>query len=73
MKEIWKPIEDFSEKYEISNLGEIRNKKTKQEAYNDTNVCMRNILQVINHEEGRKQAGGYIWKCEREVNENVDD
>ena len=40
------------------------------EANKNTGVCMRNILQVINHEEGRKQAGGYIWKSEREVMNN---
>lgn len=28
MEEIWKPIEDFKDKYEISNLGRIRNKET---------------------------------------------
>ena len=27
-----------------------------------TGVCCRNILQVANGEQGRKQAGGYIWK-----------
>lgn len=32
-----------------------------------TGVCYRNILQVINHEQGRKQAGGYIWISEKEV------
>lgn len=36
-----------------------------EEAYIDTGVCKRNILQVINKQEGRKQAGGYIWKCEK--------
>lgn len=29
IEEIWKPIEDFKNKYEISNLGRIRNKKNK--------------------------------------------
>lgn len=38
-----------------------------QEAYNETHTCTRNILQVINHEQGRKQANGFIWKCEKEV------
>lgn len=37
------------------------------EASKITGVCSRNILQVINHEEGRKQAGGYIWLKESEV------
>lgn len=37
------------------------------EASKTTGVCARNILQVINHEQGRKQAGGYIWLKESEV------
>ena len=37
------------------------------EASKMTGVCHRNILQVINHEEGRTQAGGYIWLRESEV------
>ena len=37
------------------------------EASKKTGVCCRNILQVINHQEGRTQAGGYIWLCESEV------
>ena len=37
------------------------------EANKKTGVCIRNILQVINHQQGRKQAGGFIWKSEREV------
>lgn len=44
-----------------------------QEAYKITNVCARNILQVINHQEGRTQAGGFIWKSEKEVVNNVED
>lgn len=48
----------------------IRKYKTIEEAYSKTKVCKRNILQVMNHEEGRKQAGNYIWKCEREVMRN---
>ena len=40
------------------------------EASNKTGICRRNILQVINHQEGRMQAGGYIWICEREVVSN---
>lgn len=32
-----------------------------------TGVCARNILQCINNEPKRKTAGGYIWKCEKEV------
>lgn len=41
-----------------------------KEASIKTGVCSRNILQVINHEEGRTQAGGYIWKSEKEVVSN---
>ena len=32
-----------------------------EEASIATSVCQRNICQVINHEQGRKQAGGYRW------------
>ena len=32
-----------------------------------TGVCSRNILHCVNHKEGRKQAGGYIWLYESEV------
>ncbi len=35
------------------------------EAYYKTRVCKRNILQCINYQQGRKQAGGFIWKSER--------
>lgn len=43
------------------------------DAYRDTGICQRNILQVANKEpynkKGsiRKQAGGYIWRFEKEV------
>lgn len=40
------------------------------EAHNKTGVCTRNILHCINHQEGRTQAGGYIWKSEKEVMNN---
>lgn len=40
------------------------------EAYEKTGVCKRNILQCINHQEGRKQAGNYIWQCEKGVMNN---
>lgn len=33
-----------------------------------TGVCQRNILQVCDNQQGRKQAGGYIWRyAESEV------
>ena len=35
------------------------------EAYLKTGVCKRDILYVINGK--RKTAGGYIWKCSKEV------
>ena len=38
-----------------------------KEASEKTGVCARNILQCINHEQNRKQAGGFIWKSEKEV------
>lgn len=37
------------------------------DAYEKTGICKRNILQCINHQEGRKQAGGYIWRCGKEM------
>ena len=40
------------------------------EASRQTGVCSRNIVHCINHKEGRKQAGGYKWLCEREVIQN---
>lgn len=40
------------------------------EAHNKTGVCARNILHCINHQEGRTQAGGYIWESEKEVMNN---
>lgn len=43
-----------------------------EEASFATGVCARNIAQVINHEQGRTQAGGYKWldKKEYETNSN---
>ena len=41
--------------------------KNLEEAYNKTGVCKRNILQVINHQQGRKQAGGFVWISEKEM------
>lgn len=70
--EIWKDVQDFPQKYEISNKGRLRNKTTNH-IYKQTNkkgVCKRNILQCINHQEGRKQAGNYIWQCEKGVMNN---
>jgi hypothetical protein len=37
------------------------------EAHKKTGVCARNISQCINHQGGRKQAGGYIWLKESEA------
>ena len=54
--------------------GEFINSYTNAaDAYRDTGVCQRNILQVANktpfNNKGsvRKQAGGYIWRFEKEV------
>lgn len=33
-----------------------------KEAHDATGVCQRNILQVASKQEGRKQAGGFIWE-----------
>ena len=35
-------------------------------ASNYTGVCQRNILQVASGEQGRKQAGGFVWKFAEE-------
>lgn len=43
-----------------------------QEAYKKTGVCSRNILQCINKQQGRTQAGGYVWKSQKEVVKNVE-
>lgn len=51
-------------------VGEYNN---AMDAYRKTGVCQRNILQVANKEpynskgSVRKQAGGYIWRFEKEV------
>lgn len=65
----------FSNKYgriyqfdKNNNLIDIYN--NLQNASDKTNTCKRNILQVINHQQGRKQANGFIWKCEKEVMNN---
>lgn len=41
-----------------------------EEASLITGVCARNIAQVINHEQGRKQAGGFIWLDKKEYETN---
>lgn len=41
-----------------------------KEAHEITGVCIRNILQCINHEPRRKTAGGFIWLSEMEVVNN---
>lgn len=41
-----------------------------KEAHEITGVCIRNILQCINHEPKRKTAGGFIWLSEKEVVDN---
>ena len=48
-------------------MNELNKFNNAAEAGEKTKVCPRNILQVVNHQEGRKQAGGYIWKSEKEV------
>lgn len=59
---------------EISLDGEFINSYSNAaDAYRDTGVCQRNILQVASktpfNDKGsiRKQAGGYIWRFEKEV------
>ena len=50
------------------NLLNVFNNTT--EAHEKTGVCIRNILQCINHEPKRKTAGGYVWLSEKEVMNN---
>ena len=52
-----------------NNLLNIYN--STNEAHKQTGVCIRNILQCINHEPKRKTAGGFIWKSEKEVMNNA--
>lgn len=40
------------------------------EASRQTGVCSRNILHCVNHQERRKQAGGYKWLYESEAIKN---
>lgn len=49
------------------NMNFIKKYYSPSEASEITGICCRNILHVINHQEGRKQAGGFIWLSEREV------
>lgn len=58
-------IFQYDKEYNLLNV--FNNPK---EAYEKTGVCARNILHCIKHQEGRKQAGGYIWLSEREVESN---
>lgn len=39
MKEIWKPIKNYETYYEVSNLGNVRNYKTKKILKGDINTC----------------------------------
>lgn len=49
------------------NMNFVGKYKSAKEAQEKTKVCGRNILHCINHQEGRKQAGGYVWLKESEV------
>lgn len=62
----------FHKKYGLiiqcdKNKNEINKFYSLKEAFEETGVCTRNILQCINHEPKRKTAGGYIWLSEKEV------
>lgn len=48
----------------------VRIYNNPKEAHEITGVCIRNILQCINHEPKRKTAGGFIWLSEMEVVNN---
>lgn len=59
--------------YDLTCNGEFINSYCNaMEASRNTGVCGRNILQVANKEpynskgSVRKQAGGYVWKFEKE-------
>ena len=53
-KEIWKDIEDFKDKYEISNYGKIRNKKTNH-IYKLTNQY-GDYLSIILYDNNHKRS-----------------
>ena len=54
--------------YQFSlDMNYINTYNNSTQASRETGVCSRNILHCINHQEGRKQAGGFIWLCESEV------
>ena len=38
MKENWKPIKGYESNYEISDMGNVRNKKTKKIIIGDKNI-----------------------------------
>ena len=45
MKERWKPIKGYEENYEVSDFGNVRNKKTKQILIGDkNNVGYRRVI-----------------------------
>lgn len=51
-------------------MNELARYNNTSEASRKTGVCSRNIVHCINHSEGRTQAGGYKWLCEKEVMNN---
>ena len=66
MEEIWKPIEGFEGRYEVSNLGRVRSldriiKRDNGHGVNDARVKGRILSQKLNHK------GGY---CVVNINDN---
>ena len=67
------PQKEYRHVLKFSLNGEFINSyRNAMEASRNTGVCGRNILQVANKEpynskgSVRKQAGGYVWKFEKE-------
>lgn len=53
MKEIWMPIPNWEELYEVSNMGNVRNKKTKKLRVLDMNNCGYYRITLYNKERER--------------------
>lgn len=67
-----KSYEKYGYIYQFSKNGEYIDKYySALSASIKTGICHRNILQCINHQQGRTQAGGYKWYKESEVVNNA--
>lgn len=54
--EIWKTIKNF-ERYEVSNLGNVRSKDTDTEAANKTNLNRSSISHCVNGKQNKTKDG----------------